>query len=163
MIYDGGRGTDLLANFWSYSEILDFDLDSEFEDIISEDDYISVCKCIATKLKDVGEYFTYVPRRYEILNVQKYNIDYSFMYVLKLISEEDVYYWVSQTDCDDNLLDYVNDIKSRFPELSDIDFIAWTFRDGANIAIPLKLVTLINFKKYKEFTKNWFSVNEETK
>jgi len=158
MIYDGGHGTDLLAEFWTYDEIQDFDLDDDFAEILSEDDYISICRGIATKLKEVGGDLSRVPRRDSgTLGHKTPDKDYKGEYVLKLISEEDVFNWEATYDIDYDYVDeFLEDIFNKFPELEDVDFITWTFYNGANIGLPLNYNNLINFKKYQEFTKNWF-------
>lgn len=171
LIYDGGHGTDLIAEFWTYDDMIGFDLD-DFEDRIPEEDYISICKGIATKLKEVGGDIEYLPRRNSSLidSSEDYKLDdYSGDYVLQLISESEVYDWEleyidkygegSTSTC---LSDYKESMIDSFPELDDIDFITWSYNNYAcNIGIPITATTVKNLKKYKEYTKNWFTVNEE--
>ena len=172
LIYDGGHGTDLIAEFWTYDEMKDFDLD-DFEDRVIEDDYISICKGIATKLKEVGRDIEYLPRNKSGLiksTYQKHNVsDYEGDYVLQLISESDVYDWEieyvdkygegSTSTC---LEDFRESMIDTFPELDDVDFITWSYNNyDCNIGIPITATTVKNFKKYKEYTKNWFTVDEE--
>lgn len=171
LIYDGGHGTDLIAEFWTYDEMKDFDLD-DFEDRVPEEDYISICKGIATKLKEIGGDIEYLPMTKGSFIEAKYdNISYyEGDYVLQLIDESDVYDWeIQYTDkygeestatC---LQDYKESMIDTFPELDDVVFITWSFNNYAcNIGIPITATTVKNFKKYKEYTKNWFTVDEET-
>ena len=169
LIYDGEHGTDLIAEFWTYDEMKDFDLD-DFEDRVPEEDYISICKGIATKLKEVGGDIEYLPRfKGSFIATKSNNIsDYDSDYVLQLIDESDVYDWeIQYTDkygegstatCLD---DYKESMIDTFPELNDVVFITWSFNNYAcNIGIPITATTVKNFKKYKEYTKNWFTVDE---
>ena len=99
LIYDGKYGTSLVAEFWTYDEMKDFNLDN-FEDRICEEDYISICKGIATKLKEVGGDIEYLPRNnvYYIGNKRNY-MNYEGDYVLQLIDESDVWNWeIEYTD-----------------------------------------------------------------
>lgn len=163
MIYDGGHGTDLIATFWTYDEMEDCGLNN-FKEEYLEDDYISICKCIATKLKEVGGDFSHVPRnKFNVLGNSNPDRDYGGEYVLKLISEGDVAQWEYEYNRKNgdiySLIDYKDDITYEFPELKQVDFIDWTFYDGVNIGIPLTFDTLVNFKKYKEFTNKWFCIS----
>ena len=94
LIYDGRYGTSLVAEFWTYDEMKDFDLD-DFEDRVCEEDYISICKGIATKLKEMGDSIEYLPRNKGSFIETKYdNIShYESDYVLQLINESDVNDW----------------------------------------------------------------------
>ena len=169
LIYDGGHGTDLIAEFWTYDEMIDFDLD-DFKDRVPEEDYISICKGIATKLKEVGGDIEYLPRNKSGIiksTYQKHDkSDYEGDYVLQLISESDVNDWEikyvdeygegSTSTC---LEDFMESMIDTFPELDDVDFITWSYNNYAcNIGIPITATTVKNFKKYKEYTKNWFTV-----
>ena len=170
LIYDGGHGTDLIAEFWAYDEMKDFDLD-DFEDRLIEDDYISICKGIATKLKEVGGDIEYLPRNKGsfIGKTNEKISDYDGDYVLQLIDESDVYDWeIQYTDkygegsTASSLDDYKECMIDTFPELDGVDFITWSFNNySCNIGIPITATTVKNFKKYKEYTKNWFTVDEE--
>ena len=170
LIHDGGHGTDLIAEFWTYDEVKDFDLD-DFEDRVLEEDYISICKGIATKLKEIGGDIAYLPRNKGSFIETKYdNISYyEGDYVLQLIDESDVYDWeIQYTDkygegsTAYSLDDYKESMIDTFPELDDVVFITWAFNNYAcNIGIPITATTVKNFKKYKEYTKNWFTVDEE--
>ena len=170
LIYDGWHGTDLIAEFWTYDEMKDFDLD-DIEDRLIEDDYISICKGIATKLKEVGGDIAYLPRNRSsfIGKTQERTSDYEGDYVLQLISESDVYDWdidyrekYGEGSTDTSLEDYKECMIDTFPELDGVDFITWSFNNYAcNIGIPITATTVKNFKKYKEYTKNWFTVDEE--
>ena len=58
--------------------------------------------------------------------------------------------------------DYKESMIDAFPELDDVVFIAWSYNNYAcNIGIPITATTVKNFKKYKEYTKNWFTIDEE--
>ena len=169
LIYEGGHGTDLVATFSSYSEILEFNLDDDFEDEYCEEDYISICRGIATKVKEIGDCFDYVHygKTSAIGDDKKPNdkktdtYKYEGGFVLELISETDVFYW--SIDNDDNLTESLNhfkdDIIYEFPELEDTDFLYWNYNNngGCFIAIPAyNINNLLNIRKYREFTKKWF-------
>lgn len=159
LIYDGAHGTSLIAGFYSYSEIEEYEY--EIGECVSEEDYISICKGIATKLKEVGEYFSHVPtsRNSYIINSNqnKLSTSYDGNYELKLIDETDTYnFFIENENLDIN--DFIYDICHEFKELEDEDFIGWSFYDGINIAIPLNYNNLVNFQKYEKFTKEWFAV-----
>ena len=170
LIYDGIHGTSLVAEFWTYDEMKDFDLD-DFEDRISEEDYISICKGIATKLKEVGGNIEYLPRNKGGFIETKYDdtSHYEGDYVLQLIDESDVWNW--EIEYEDkygegsttfSLDDYKESMIATFPELDDVVFIIWSYNNYAcNIGIPITATTVKNFKKYKEYTKNWFTIDEE--
>ena len=171
LIYDGGHGTDLIAEFCTYDEMKENDDLDDFEDRVIEDDYISICKGIATKLKEVGRDIEYLPRYKSGIiksTYQKHNeSDYEGDYVLQLISESDVNNWdieyresYGEGSTDTCLKDYKESMIDTFPELDDVDFITYEFNNygGVNIAIPITATTVKNFKKYKEYTKNWFTV-----
>ena len=171
LIYDGIHGTSLVAEFWTYDEMKDFRLD-DFEDRICEEDYISICKGIATKLKEVGGNIEYLPRNKGGFIETKYDdiSHYEGDYVLQLIDESDVYNWeieyvdkYGEGSTTFSLDDYKESMIGAFPELDDIVFITWSYNNYAcNIGIPITATTVKNFKKYKEFTKNWFTIDEET-
>ena len=170
LIYDGRYGTSLVAEFWTYDEMKDFDLD-DFEDRICEEDYISICKGIATKLKEVGGNIEYLPRNNtSYIGNNKNNMNYEGDYVLQLIDESDVWNWeIQYTDkygegsTSTSLEDFQESMIDAFPELDDIVFITWSYNNYAcNIGIPITATTVKNFKKYKEYTKNWFTIDEET-
>ena len=170
LIYDGKYGTSLVAEFWTYDEMKDFNLDG-FEDRICEEDYISICKGIATKLKEVGGNIEYLPRNKGSFIETKYdNISYyDGDYVLQLIDESDVWNWeIEYTDkygegsTSTSLEDFQESMIDTFPELDDVVFITWSYNHYAcSIGIPITAITVKNFKKYKEYTKNWFTIDEE--
>ena len=169
LIYDGIYGTSLVAEFWTYDEMKDFDLD-DFEDRICEEDYISICKGIATKLKEIGGDIEYLPRNNtSYIGNKKNNMNYEGDYVLQLIDESDVWNWeIEYTDkygegsTSTSLEDFQESIIDAFPELDDVEFITWSYNHYAcNIGIPITATTVKNFKKYKEYTKNWFTIDEE--
>ena len=170
LIYDGRYGTSLVAEFYTYDEMKDFELD-DFEDRICEEDYISICKGIATKLKEVGGNIEYLPRNKGGFIETKYDdiSHYEGDYVLQLIDESDVYNWeieyvdkYGEGSTTFSLDDYKESMIGAFPELDDIVFITWSYNNYAcNIGIPITATTVKNFKKYKEFTKNWFTIDEE--
>ena len=169
LIFDGRYGTSLVAEFWTYDEMKDFDLD-DFEDRICEEDYISICKGIATKLKEIGGDIEYLPRNNtSYIGNKKNNMNYDGDYVLQLIDESDVWNWeIEYTDkygegsTSTSLEDFQESIIDAFPELDDVEFITWSYNHYAcNIGIPITATTVKNFKKYKEYTKNWFTIDEE--
>ena len=168
LIYDGRYGTSLVAEFLTYDEMKDFGPD-DFEDRICEEDYISICKGVATKLKEVGDSIEYLPRDISYIGNKKNNMNYEGDYVLQLIGESDVNNWeVEYVDkygkgsTSTSLEDFKEDMIYAFPELDDVEFITWSYNNYAcNIGIPITATTVKNFKKYKEYTKNWFTIDEE--
>ena len=169
LIYDGRYGTSLVAEFLTYDEMKDFGPD-DFEDRICEEDYISICKGIATKLKEVGGSIEYLPRNNtSYIGNKKNHMNYEGDYVLQLIDESDVNNWeVEYVDkygkgsTSTSLEDFKEDMIYAFPELDDVEFITWSYNKYAcNIGIPITATTVKNFKKYKEYTKNWFTIDEE--
>ena len=171
LIYDGIHGTSLIAEFYTYDEMKDFELDN-FEDRICEEDYISICKGIATKLKEVGGDIEYLPRNIgNIISHDRKNrfkdiSNYDGDYVLQLIDESDVYNWeleyvdeYGEGSTSTSLDDFKENMIYDFPELDDVEFIAWSYNNYAcSIGIPITATTVKNFKKYKEYTKSWFTV-----
>ena len=169
LIYAGRYGTSLVAEFWTYDEMKDFDLD-DFEDRICEEDYISICKGIATKLKEVGGSIEYLPRNNtSYIGNKKNNMNYEGDYVLQLIDESDVNNWeieyvdkYGEESTSTSLEDFKENMIYDFPELDDVEFITWSYNNYAcSIGIPITATTVKNFKKYKEYTKNWFTIDEE--
>ena len=169
LIYDGRYGTSLVAEFLTYDEMKDFGLD-DFEDRICEEDYISICKGIATKLKEVGDSIEYLPRNNtSYIGNKKNNMNYEGDYALQLIGESDVNNWeveyvdkYGEGSTSTSLEDFKEDMIYAFPELDDVEFITWSYNNYAcNIGIPITATTVKNFKKYKEYTKNWFTIDEE--
>ena len=168
LIYDGRYGTSIVAEFLTYDEMKDFGPD-DFEDRICEEDYISICKGVATKLKEVGDSIEYLPRDISYIGNKKNNMNYDGDYALQLIGESDVNNWeVEYVDkygkgsTSTSLEDFKEDMIYAFPELDDVEFITWSYNKYAcNIGIPITATTVKNFKKYKEYTKNWFTIDEE--
>ena len=170
LIFDGRYGTSLVAEFWTYDEMKDFDLD-DFEDRICEEDYISICKGIATKLKEIGGSIEYLPRNKGGFIETKYDdiSHYEGDYVLQLIDESDVNNWeieyvdkYGEGSTSTSLEDFKENMIYDFPELDDVEFITWSYNNYAcSIGIPITATTVKNFKKYKEYTKNWFTIDEE--
>ena len=172
LIFDGRYGTSLVAEFLTYDEMKDFGPD-DFEDSICEEDYISICKGIATKLKEVGGSIEYLPRNNtSYIGNKKNNMNYDGDYVLQLIDESDVNNWeVEYVDKYDegststSVEDFKENMIYEFPELDDVEFITWSYNHYAcntcNIGIPITATTVKNFKKYKEYTKNWFTIDEK--
>lgn len=168
MIYDGGHGTDLIAEFYSYSEFVQFEYDGDESSAeICEADYMTICRAVATKLKEVGGDLHYVHRRYDTIGKQNINHDYYGDFALQLIDENTVHNWEcdyseAYGDVDPYIIhDYKSDMIDNFPELKNVDFLTWTFRDGVNIALPFNFDNVMNFNKYKEYTESWFTVDEE--
>ena len=164
LIYDGKHGTSLVAEFWTYSEIQDSDLTTDFIERVSEEDYISICKCIATKLKEVGGDIARLPERHSTISKIK-DSDFNDEYVFKLIDESDIAWWEYNYSNEDgtSITDFEQDMIVEFSELEDTDFFIWNYYDGYNIGLPINYNTLVNFNKYKEFTKNWFKIDEKIK
>ena len=160
LIYDGNHGTSLVIEFATYEEILDPE-NEDFKENTSEKDYISLCKCIATALKEVGNYFDYVPSMNSRgLDKSDDISEYEKEYVFKLIDESDSYNWLidHEDESDTYLEDFKESITSEFPELNYETFICWSYRDGCSIGIPLNTNNILNIKKYVEFTKQWFEL-----
>ena len=163
LIYDGGHGTDLIACFSSYDELIEFQLDDEFQDKYCEEDYISICRAIATKMKEIGDSLVYIPsgKSFMLGTDRQDTSEYERDYGLELISEYDVYYWMCSHSYEegDDLLSFKEDIIGEFPELKDQDFIAWSYTNngGCYIAIPTyDINNILNIRKYQEFAKKWF-------
>ena len=161
LIYDGKYGTSLIIEFATYEEILDSEND-DFEVNTSEKDYISLCKCIATAIKEVGNYLSYVPSRNSWgLDKSDDISEYEQEYIFNLIGENSSYNWLidHEDEADTYLEDFKESITSEFPELNDETFICWSYNDyGCSIGIPLNMNSLLNIKKYVEFTKQWFEL-----
>ena len=163
-IFDGdARSTTLYTSFATYSDLEDFFLDDEFTNEYSEKDYVSICRCIATKLKEIGEYLEFVPlNNHSVSTISDSSTkisDYKQEFQLRLIDESSVYSWVCDNeDFDDFLTVFEDDIVNEFPELKDEDFIIWNYNNygGCYIAIPLTIDNMNNIKKYAEYTKSWF-------
>ena len=172
LIYDGLYGTDLVADFWTYDDMKDFDIADVFYDNFSEEDYISICKGISTKLKEVGDCLKYVPHHKSFVHSKQNRkieieaaTDYEGDYALELINENDIADWGTRHPDDEYWLeDFIYYITDNFKELEETDFITWSYNDyGESIVIPYYSISnLVNFKKYKEFTQNCFKNYEET-
>lgn len=155
LIYDGKYGDSLIADFYSYDNLVEYEEDIAQE--VSEEDYISLCRGIATKLKEVGQYFSHAPATKSIIiGAADRKCEYGGDYLLKLIDEGDVYSYACDNDGFE-IEEFIDSICDNFPELRDEDFIGWTFYDGCNIALPANLNNLVNFKKYREYTRDWFN------
>ena len=159
MIYEGGHGTDLMIDFYAYSDLEEYG-DEILDYISSEEDYISICKGIATKFKEVGKYIEYVPDRSWIYSndrdgntsASKYQHAYSF----ELISENDYYTWSLGNE---HLAvgDFIDDICNKFIDIEGEDFIGWSYNNyGSCINIPINYMNLIHLKEYIEYTNKWF-------
>lgn len=166
LIYDGAHGTSLIANFYTYSDLLEND--PSYEDY-PEEDYIQLCRCIATKLKEIGDCISYVPRNKTFTPDGRNDETESYEgeCQLKLIDEGDVYQW----ECDNReeyenpfgntyLEDFQESLISEFPELEDEIILCWAYSNygGCSIAIPISADNVMNVRKYKDFTKKWFEV-----
>ena len=155
MIYNPGHGMDLSVSFTEFEVIRKYGrLDDLYE--FSEEDYISICRCIATKLKDVGDSIKYVKNDHFVIDK---NDGFYDEYALQLIDEASTYYWYCENDYNYYWKLFKDDMVEQFPELEDVYFTCWTYNDGVNIAIPLyPKEMIINFPQYKEFAKNWFKI-----
>ena len=113
-------------------------------------------------MKDVGNYFDYVPSRNSWGLDKSGDIsEYEKEYIFKLIDESNSYNWEvdHEDEADTYLEDFKESITSEFPELNDETFICWSYNDyGCSIGIPLNTNNLLNIKKYVEFTKQWFEL-----
>ena len=147
LIYAGRYGTSLVAEFYTYDEMKDFKLDN-FEDRISEEDYISICKGIATKLKEVGGNIEYLPRNKGSFIETKYdNISYyDGDYILQLIDESDVYNWeleyvdeYGEGSTSTSLEDFKENMIYDFPELDDVEFITWSYNNYGSYIEPINI------------------------
>lgn len=161
LIYEGGHGTDLLVDFYPYTDILDWELDDQFENDVVEDDYISICKGVATKLKEIGDCFVYIPLNKGYTLNTKHSSRYGGDYELLLVDESTVYNWLVDVDDEyiqEHFLDeFRESMINEFPELAKTDFIIWSYQDGCNIGIPMfDLNNIMNIRKYREFAEKWF-------
>jgi hypothetical protein len=159
MIYEPGYGMDLVVSFDSFDTMTEYERLEDLDDFL-EDDYISICKCIATKLKEVADSMERVKREHFIIHWDK--AKFTKDYCLCLVKEEQVYDWKCENLSDEGYTyweDFRYDMIDEFPELDTVDFVCWTYRDGCNIGIPMyPKENVINFTKYKEFAQNWFKV-----
>lgn len=159
MIYEGIHNSDLVASFVSYSDIL-IDIDEHFDETVSEEDYDSICRCVADSLKNIGKYLDSVPSgNWEFPRGKWGSNNYSGEYVLKLADESDVSYWAYENEFDenDNPLEYFyQDLTSSFKELEEYRLILWSYRDDVNIGLPLDVTIVANAEKYVKFAENYF-------
>lgn len=159
LVYDAPYGESLIMSFTTYDDILEYD--EMFKEEISEKDYIAICRGVAEKFKELGDSLEYVPNRNSCVatpnsSKRQYAHEYDRNYVLMLVDESTTFYWSADNDREEYVDEFLEEISNEFPELEDEDFIIWSYRDGVNIGLPHNLNTLNNFKKYKEFTNNWF-------
>ena len=163
IIYKGRYKTGLVVNFTTFKDILDYFHDDRFNNDINEHDYIEICKCIATKLTEIGKYISYIPNS-DVSTLNDGNtLHYKGDFMIKLIDEDDVVHWKyeNQDDIDDidSLDEFYNDITYEFAELKDQDFITWSYEHyGRSIAIPINYDNIMNLNKYIDYTKKWFNV-----
>lgn len=158
LIYDGRYGTDLVVSFPSY-EYIRTDEDEHFPECVCEEDYISICRGIAIKMKEIGDSIEYIPiNKGRILGSN----DCGDGYVIRLIKENAVWNWVCKQDEEDlgnYEKDFWKDMTNEFVELQNEDVIVWNYDGYANsMAINISVENLKNAKKYIEYTKNWFKV-----
>lgn len=165
LIYDGLYGTSLVANFTTYEEICEND--SDFSSDFIESDYQAICKCVATKLKEINDYFTHVPSDASVIGGDRNDAEkYIRENQLCLISENDMYYWICEYGDDYEPIgrsyidDFMDSIIAEFPELDDEKFLYWNFSNngGRFIGLPINFNNVMNIEKYVEFTKRWFNV-----
>ena len=165
LIYDGQFGTSLIANYYTYEEITDWD--EEFKEEFSEDDYMTICKCVSTKLKEIGDCFEYVPQNKDVCVIgeeSKLAEQYEGEEQFGLVDEGTVFSWECSQEGEYGPIGstYLDDFKEsiiyEFPELEDEVFLFWSFgNQGVNIAIPMNVNNVMNIRKYVEFTKKWFA------
>lgn len=161
LIYDGKYGDSLVVEFKTYDEFME-DFENEFD--VSEEDYISICKGVATALKEVGRNLSdgKVSNKNNTLHQGHYKSSYcdsySEAYCLVLIDERRESSWEADNK-DADWTDFLTDLVDQFPELNDIGVVSWTYsNNGIYIGVPVLSDTLINFKQYKEFTEKWFNL-----
>jgi len=160
LVYDASNGESLIMSFTTYDDILEYD--ESFDEGISEKDYISICRGVAKKFKEVGDSLKYVPNRNSCVATtnstkRQYAHEYDREYVLMLVDEGTTHYWSAINDREKYVDEFLEEISNEFPELEDEDFILWFYQDGINIGLPHNISVLNNFKKYKEFAQKWFS------
>ncbi|MBQ5473212.1 MAG: hypothetical protein IIT65_00600, partial [Lachnospiraceae bacterium] len=162
LIYDGMHGTSLLARFYAYD---DFDENDDIKIDFTRDDYIALCKCTATKLKEVGDSIESIPRNkctfIDSSGGTIKDVKSGDDYALCLIAENEVFNWECEADIPDDynvVKDFIECITDEFQELKETYFITYVYYQGVNISIPvMSMNNIMNFKKYKEYTKNWFT------
>jgi len=145
----------LVAWFWKYNEFMDHNTNAD----ITEDDYMSICRGIAIKLKEIGNRIEHMPgNKTNIIGQDGVSSKYS-NFALKLMDEKNTFHW-KHAHNGKSLLDYKEDMIHEFPELKDVDFLMWPFNQFpyVNIGLPITSVTVKDFKKYEEYTHNWFTV-----
>ena len=165
IIHEGYGHTGLVITFDSYKDALDFVLDDKFKNEYSEHDYKEICGCIAKKFEELSIYLQYVPRNNNINSLNNCNnlSKYNGEYMLQLIDESDVAYWYYENDenINDtyNLNTFYEDFIFTFNDMKYEDFITWSYNNsGCSIAIPITCDNMINFEKYKDYTKKWFNI-----
>ena len=119
---------------------------------------------VPVRILPQGLDFSY-DRKNRFKDISNYESDY----ILQLIDESDVYNWeleyvdeYGEGSTSTSLDDFKENMIYDFPELDDVEFITWSYNNYAcSIGIPITATTVKNFKKYKEYTKNWFTIDEE--
>lgn len=164
IIHEEYGHTGLVISFSSYEDILDFVLDDKFKNEYSEHDYKEICKCIAEKFKELGDYIKYVPQNNvnslnDCNDLSKYRGDF----MLQLIDETDVSHWKYENykfiDEDYNLNTFYEEFIHMFNNMKYEDVIIWSYNhDGSSIGIPITCDNMINFEKYRDYTKKWFNI-----
>ena len=109
---------------------------------LGEDDYNSICRSIA-----------------EVIRINEVNFmlneygDGSVDGITYLMSVDDDD-WVS----DEIIKMYVRNFRKQFPESR----LPWVIQDknGTDIGLSFNLDAIVNYKKYKEFTEDWFTKNK---
>ena len=144
---DSYDSDELVATFIKYNDLVDAEIINPND--LYEEDYIEMCRCISTKVRDIANYLEFIP----MYNNAKMHSHYYGNYHPFLVK-------VSKKLDKDELTYFTEELEKQFPELDGVDFIYWYKYDETYLALPISFVTVMNMKDYIKFTKEWFSLNE---
>ena len=172
ILKDAGYGTHLIAIFWSYDDITEFELDPDFINQYEEKDYMNICFCLGKKLQELGEYLDFTMSKAEIYGIDHHDDVYGSTYNWRIVTGLDFQEWqYKNTKPSSNpdmaarkIIDlFVKDLRDEFTELNDEDIIVSKGGIGYNIYLPFISLTdsinnIVNLQKYIDFSKKWFEV-----
>ena len=172
LLKDAGAGTHLIAIFWSYDDITEFELDPDFINQYEEKDYMNICFCLGKKLQELGEYLDFTTSKAEIYGIEHHDDVYGSTYNWRIVTGLDFQEWqYRNTKPSSNpdmaarkIIDlFVKDLRDEFTELNDEDIIVSKGGIGYNIYLPFISLTdsinnIVNLQKYIDFSKKWFEV-----
>ena len=154
----------LIIMFWTYDDILEFELDEKFKNEYCEKDYATICNCVGKKVQEVGDLITFIGKKEsEILNNKsKHNDVYGGNYGLLLARSSTVKDWRIE-HYNDNSDDFLPDLLKEFPELEEEDILVEQTVLDKEYILPIytyadPIRNIANIRKYNEFVTNWFKV-----